>query len=154
MKPTYTRRSMTNPEFVSHLMKQALAGPMVQVVIMAAIDNYTKGCIAAGPGCLGAAGEMISEESWLAACREIQQALDARRSPSSPYMIEELDTEHLDDGEFYVRLLGSNLQSLRDAAENAVKTLESSPQCNGITAMLRSGLQVTGGAYVDELIGE
>lgn len=154
MKPTYTRRPMNNTEFVSHLMERSPAGLIAQLVIMTAIDNYTKACIAAGPGCLGDAGVMIGEESWLAACREIQQAMDARSAPASPYFLEELDTEHLDDGQAYVRVLNDNLQALREAAQISVNTLQHRPEHNDLTLMLRHGLTVTGAGYVDESQGE
>lgn len=153
MNHPHTKRAMTNTEFLSHMMERAKAGPIMQIMIVSAIDNYTKACLERGEGCLGGATAMINEAAWLAACKEFQEALEERAKPENEFFIEELDTDHLDDDEFYVRLLNDHLQSLRSAALNTLNFLERlGSSAVSERAMLRHGLQVTGGAFVDELV--
>lgn len=89
-------RRMDNTEFVQALMEGSL-GPLAQLVIVTAIDNYTKGVIKAaekGPGFLGPAAAMINEQSWLKVCQGIQGAFTVRSDDqNTTYTVTERDED-------------------------------------------------------------
>lgn len=151
-KPTRTR-PMDNAEFLAELMNHAKTGPILQMVLIAAIDNHTRKIVNTPLEALQKAlGPMICAESWRAAALEIQDALEAR-SKEGRWRVEEQDEE---DEVLYVRLDAENLMALREAAMGAISVLEGRTMTVRHSATinaLKNGLMLTSGAHVDELEG-
>lgn len=151
-KPTRTR-PMDNAEFLAELMNHAKTGPILQMVLIAAIYNYTRKVVDTPLEDLQEAlVPMFCAESWRAAALEIQDALEAR-SKEGRWRVEERDGE--EDEVLYVRLDADNLMALREAAMGAISVLEG--RCGMVYGAtinaLKNGLMLTSGAHVDELEG-
>lgn len=76
--------SITNTQLLAHLSENAKVGPVIQMVLITALDNYSKSVLQAEPGFLGAASKMVSEGAWRSACQEIQDTLNNRDKISVP----------------------------------------------------------------------
>jgi len=71
------KKPETNEEFVKRLMTVGCpTGPMAQMFVIAAIDNYSREVIKAGAGKLES--ELINEESWVKTAEYMQEQLDNR----------------------------------------------------------------------------
>lgn len=74
-------KRLTNEQFIVSLLSSNLVGPMAQLVVYTAIDNYTKALAKATPAELNKIFPptgMIHGGAWKRACEEIQDKLDAR----------------------------------------------------------------------------
>ncbi|WP_275629842.1 hypothetical protein [Pseudomonas sp. 273] len=64
----------TNVELVTQLMEYSRSGPLMHVMVLQALDQFSKGVLASAPGSLGG---LVSEEAWRGCAQEIQGALVA-----------------------------------------------------------------------------
>lgn len=72
-------RNQSNTQFVTELMEYARTGAMVQCVVMTALEHYTAEVLANEKQIIAdMRHSMISGEAWVAACREVAEALKAR----------------------------------------------------------------------------
>lgn len=69
----------TNVEFVTRLMEYSENGAMAQLVVIQALDYYTKKVIEQEAEVLESMKDsMIDGPAWVRTCKEIQRKLDAR----------------------------------------------------------------------------
>lgn len=152
-KPTRTR-PMTNTEFLAQVMDRARTGPIMHLVVITAIDNYTRRVASLSVEELEKQlGPLIGAESWKAAAEEMQAALEERTRPTdNRYRVTEAEDE--DDDVLYVRLDADNLTALREAAMGAITAIKGAGfPARATLAALNDGLLRTSGAHVDELVG-
>ncbi len=74
-------KRLTNEQFVASLMSSGKVGLMCQLVVLTALDNYTRSVVTLPPAALKKAfpeNGMIHGGSWQRACQEIQDKLAAR----------------------------------------------------------------------------
>lgn len=64
----------TNVELVTQLMEYSRSGPLMHVMVLQALDQFSKGVLASAPGSLEG---LVSEEAWRGFAQEIQGALIA-----------------------------------------------------------------------------
>ena len=75
------KKPLTNEQFIVSLLSSNVVGPLAQLVVCTAIDNYTKSVAKLTPTELKKAfpdNGIICGNSWKRACEEIQDKLDAR----------------------------------------------------------------------------
>lgn len=106
---------LTNTQLLTHLSENAKVGPVIQLVLITALDNYSKLVLRSGPGFLGGASAMVSEDAWRAACQEIQDTLASRDQIPAPSSEGGVD---LDVGGDALSLLGDMLSMLQDLHNN------------------------------------
>ncbi|WP_121495467.1 hypothetical protein [Pseudomonas aeruginosa] len=63
----------SNLEVVTQLMEYSRSGPLMQVMILQALDQFSSGVLASPKGSLR--NGIVSEEAWRACAKEIQQTL-------------------------------------------------------------------------------
>lgn len=72
---------MTNIEFLKKLMERSPYGDLSQLVIMTAVDNYTKHLASMSEAEIEAAfgsNMMVNGAAWQNCCKWVQQELDER----------------------------------------------------------------------------
>lgn len=71
---------LTNTQLVEELMEFPRSGPLMQVFIIQALSEFSKGVLASTPGSLG--NGLVSEEAWRACASEILEKLQQERGLS------------------------------------------------------------------------
>lgn len=75
-------KNENNIEFLTRVMEFSRHGALAQMVVITAIDNYTKRVLADEEETLKAlSSSFVSGPAWIAACKEIRGELDARLAP-------------------------------------------------------------------------
>ena len=67
---------LTNSQFVQELMDCPRSGPLLQVMVLQALDQFSTGVLQAKAGSMG--NQMVSEEAWRECAQEIQDKLTQR----------------------------------------------------------------------------
>lgn len=73
------KRPEDNIEFLTHICKFSRHGAMMQIFVLAAIENYAKACIKAGPEKCGNA--MIHGGAWVGTAKEAIEEIERRSTP-------------------------------------------------------------------------
>ena len=65
------RTNESNSQFISRLMETSKAGPLAQMIIICAIDNYLRVVEEAKPEDVGT--PLFDGEAWLTACNTLRE---------------------------------------------------------------------------------